>query len=114
MVVGFPEGGGIRKVSGETGSVLKFDLTAPLGGQLELARRILELEQKRKIGKLVKPGKRHPSKWLMYLRVLDAVESGASLPEIVQSGILKGRQETVQAARDVLKQAKALCFKWPV
>lgn len=113
MVV-FPEGANITEVSGETGSVFGFDLTAPLGEQLAIARQLLEWTQKSKIGKLVKPGKKHPTKWLMYLRVLDAKESGATLSEIAKSGVLNGRQETVQTARDVLKQAKALCSKWPV
>lgn len=112
-MVGFPEGGGIIEVSGETGSVLRFDLTAPLGEQLQRARRLLEWNQKSKIGKLVKC-KKHPTKWLMYLRVLDAKESGATLSEIAKSGVLNGRQETVQTARDVLRQAKALCSRWPV
>jgi len=106
-------GKGATEVRGETGSVLKFDLTAPLGDQLEGAKQILERAQTRKLGHLVKPGKKHPAKWLTYLRVLDARESGATLSEIAQSGILNGRKADAQAARDVFEQAQALCFKWP-
>jgi hypothetical protein len=111
MVV-FPEDG-VTEVFGETGSVIQFDLDAPLDDQLERARQLLEGKQRDKLGHLVKPGKKHPSKWLRYLRVLDAKESGATFSEIEQSGILKGLREEPQAARDVFRQARALCFKWP-
>jgi hypothetical protein len=90
-----------------------FDLNTPIAEQLDRARGLLERRQRKLLGKLVPTGKKHPTKWLSYLRVLDAKGSGASLADIARSGILKGRREDPQAARDVLKQAEGLCFKWP-
>jgi type VI secretion system activator RovC-like protein len=107
MVV-FPEDG-VTEVSGETGSVIKFDLTASIDDQLERARQLLERAQKRKLGHLVQPSRKHPAKWLTYLRVLDARESGASLSEMAK--VL--RWQNPQAAHAVLQQARALQFKWP-
>jgi len=97
----------------ETDVVIKFDVTAPLNDQWKRVRPLLVAEQERRVGHIVSRGKKHPTKWLTYLRVLDARESGASYAEIVQSGILNGRSDA-QAARDVFEQARALCFKWPV
>lgn len=111
VMVMFPEDGVDVE---ETDAVIKFDVTAPLDYQLEGARQLLEGKQKSKLGHLVRPSKKHPGKWLRYLRVLDARESGATFSVIEQSGILKGLREEPQAARDVFQQARALCFKWPV
>jgi hypothetical protein len=113
VVVGLPEFG--TDDLKETDALMKFDLTAPLGDQLEAAQRYLEMKQKRVVGQIVNPSKKHPGKWLAYLRVLDARESGASYAEIAGSGALKGLRDhaDAQAARDVWQQARALCFKWP-
>jgi hypothetical protein len=111
-MVMFPEDS-IRSHFETTDSVVIFDLTAPIGDQLEGARQLLEWQQQDKLGHAVRPGKKHPAKWLSYLRALDAKESGASLSQIAKSGLLIGRREDPQSARDVLKQATALCFKWP-
>jgi hypothetical protein len=91
-----------------------IDLTAPIGKQLAGIRQLLEWQQRKKIGHLVRSGKKHAAKWLTYLRVLDARESGASLSQIAKT-VLKpeARADHAQLARDVLKQAEALCFKWP-
>jgi hypothetical protein len=97
----------------DTDVVIKFDITAPIGDQLERARQFLEAEQDLRVGHLVESGKKHPAKWLTYLRTLDAKENGASYAEIAQSGVLNGRREDAQAARTVLQQAQALQFKWP-
>jgi hypothetical protein len=96
-----------------TQAVITIDLTAPLGDQLKAARRLLEGQQKATIGRLVRPGRKHQTKWLRYLRVLDARESGATYSEIARSGVLNGLGEDQQCARDVLQAAEALCFKWP-
>jgi hypothetical protein len=97
-------------------TVIKFDHTAPLGDQLKAARHLLKARQKDRIREIVNPSKKYPDEWLAYLRVLDAREGGASLSEIAGSGVLEGLREDadIQAARDVLRQAQALCFKWPV
>lgn len=102
-----------RRFLKTTQAVLILDLTAPLRDQWKAARQLLEWKQKSTVGQLVRPGKKHPTKWLCYLRVLDAKESGASLSKIAKSGVLNGRQDDPQCARDVLEAAKALCFKWP-
>jgi len=108
----FPEDGIEAGFFGATDAVIVFDLNSPLSDQLEAARGLLERAQSKRIGRLLQ-SKRYPSKWLTYLRVLDARESGASLGKIAGSGVLAGRRQELQAARDVLKQAEALCFKWP-
>ena len=108
----FPEDG-INGSFRETDAVIVFDLTAPLRDQLKGAQELLEWKQKQKMGELLGSGKKHPLKWLTYLRVLDAKESGASLAKIAKSGALIGTRADPHAARDVLEQAKALCFKWP-
>jgi hypothetical protein len=110
----YPENGVKEGRFRRTEAVVVFDLTAPIGAQVKAAQQLLERQQEKKIGHLVQPGKRHPAKWLSYLRVLDAKESGASLSQIAKSGVLgPARRTSPQSARDALKQAKALCFKWP-
>jgi hypothetical protein len=109
----FPEDGiGDLK---ETTAVVKFDLAAPLGNQWKAIRPFLEARQKKAVGQIVNSGKKHPAKWLAYLRVLDARESGASYSEIAGSGVLEGLRKDADEkdAQEVLQQAQALCFKWP-
>jgi hypothetical protein len=101
------------RFSETTDAVMVFDLTAPIGAQVKGARELLEWRQKDKLGHVVEPGKKHSTKWFSYLRVLDAKESGASLSQIAKSGVLVGRREDPQSARDVWNAANALRFKWP-
>ena len=100
-----------------TEAVVIFDLTAPIGDQVKGARELLKLQQEDKLGHIVHPGKKHPTKWLTYLRTLDAKESGASLTQIATDVLswTKGhaRTDPAQWARDTVNQAEALCFKWP-
>jgi hypothetical protein len=104
----------INKHFAATDVVVIFDLAAPIGEQLAGIRKTLEWEQEEKIGRLVRSGKKHPTKWLSYLRVLDAKASGASLSQIAKTVLNPGRRaDHAQLARDKLKQAEALCFKWP-
>jgi hypothetical protein len=65
-----------------TDAIVIFDLTAPIGDQVEGAREMLKYQQELKLGHFVHPGKKHPTKWLAYLRTLDAKDSGASLTQI--------------------------------
>jgi hypothetical protein len=101
-----------------TDAIVIFDLKAPLGNQLKRAKPSLEFQQKKKVGHVVTRGKRHPAKWLTYLRVLDARERNASYVEIAK-GVLgwtkqHPRTDPQQMARDVVEQAEALRDKWPI
>jgi hypothetical protein len=100
-----------------TDAVVIFDLTAPIGDQVEGAREMLKDQQKLTLGHIVHAGKKHPTKWLTYLRTLDAKENRASLMQIA-TGVLgwtkeHTRTDPAQWARDTVKQAEALCFNWP-
>lgn len=87
-----------------------FTLDRPLPPQLDHALNILRRAQQASQGKLLEQ-RSHPKKWLRYLRVLDARESGASWSETAQ--VLPGSvSRTAQAARDNWNQARALCFNF--
>jgi hypothetical protein len=108
---------GINECFKTTEAVVIFDLTAPIGDQVEGAREMLKCQQQLKLGYIVHPGKKHPTKWLTYLRTLDARENRASLTQIA-TGVLgwtkeHTRTDPAQWARDTVKQAEALCFNWP-
>jgi hypothetical protein len=85
-----------------------FNLEKPLGPQLEAAKENLERAQIAVIGEKKQRKRRHKGKYLDYLRVLDARASGCSWAEI--SKILIHSAADAQNARDVHKQAEALCF----
>jgi hypothetical protein len=82
-----------------------FDLSKPLGTQVDLAKQWLELMQKQYQGE-VKPRRKQGAKWLGYLRALDARSAGASLADI--ASIFPDTAQTPQTGRDKLKQAIAL------
>jgi len=86
-----------------------FDLNKPLADQIISAKRMTEIIQIEKLGEKLQK-RRHPEKWLTYLRVLDANECGATLAEIAE--ILPTGSATPQAARDMLRNARALCFNF--
>ncbi|WP_170791664.1 hypothetical protein [Ruegeria lacuscaerulensis] len=88
---------------------LTFDLTQPIPGQIDLAKRYLQEEQLAQIGQKVQ-WRSHKTKWLTYLRVLDAREDGASWSEIAALLIATAGNE--QTARDTHNQATALCFNF--
>ena len=90
---------------------LQFDLSKPIAGQLNAAKRYLEKTQKRIMGQKIITRSR-PDKYLEYLRVLDAKESGASLSEIAKIILSDRSSADPQKARDVLKQAKSLMGVW--
>jgi hypothetical protein len=84
---------------------------------VEGAREMLKSQQQLKLGHIVHRGKKHPTKWLTYLRTLDAKENRVSLTKIA-TGVLgwtkeHTRTDPAQWARDTVKQAEALCFNWP-
>jgi len=86
-----------------------FDLSKPIAPQIEFAKEYLLDLQREEQGKAVQ-FRRTPSKWLTYLRVLDAREAGASWSQV--SGLLDHTAQTPQTARDMHKQATALCFNF--
>lgn len=88
---------------------IDFDLSRPLRPQIESAQRKLKFLQQEHAGRAVQK-KRHKAKWPTYLRVLDARADGASLAQIAE--ILTATDGTPHAARDALKQARALCFNF--
>jgi hypothetical protein len=108
---------GINECFKPTEAVVIFDLTAPIGDQVEGVREMLKCQQQLKLGYIVHPAKKHRTKWLTYLRTLDAKENRASLTQIA-TGVLgwtkeHSRTDPAQWARDTVKQAEALCFNWP-
>jgi hypothetical protein len=88
---------------------IDFDMTKPLEPQLALAGRKLKELQVLDYGKTIQK-RRHPAKWLAYLRVLDGRASGASWSDLTQ--IFPMRNGTEQAARDAWQQADALRFNF--
>lgn len=86
-----------------------FDLDCDLDIQLEMARNQLRaLKAGRDNGKATKD---HKSRWLTYLRVLDAKETGASLLEIAAKLPDSYGRRDAQTAHNVLQQAIALQFR---
>jgi len=88
---------------------LTFDLNRPLEPQLAHARDILRRSQSDLHGKPLQK-RRHPGKWMGYLRTLDAREDGASWAEI--AALHPKTAQTEQTARDVWGQARGLCFNF--
>ena len=88
---------------------VSFDLNEPLQPQIEYAVNVLKRNQKALHGRLVQK-RRHKSKWLGYLRTLDAREAGASWAEIAI--IHPATAHTGQTARDIWDAASALRFNF--
>ena len=86
-----------------------FDLDKPLGPQLERLKDELTGWQIHRRGKALQK-RRHPSKWLAYLRTLDAREDGASWAEI--AALHPNTVQTEQTARDIWEAANALRFNF--
>jgi hypothetical protein len=99
-----------RAVHLDEGEVaVTFDLNRPLEPQLRHARDLLQLRQSALHGKPLQK-RRHPAKWLGYLRTLDAREAGATWGEI--AALHPRTAKTEQTARDIWEQARALCFNF--
>lgn len=86
-----------------------FDLDRPIEAQLDMAREVLRWHQEERHGKPLQR-RRHPGKWLTYLRVLDAREAGASWAAI--ASILPSTAQKPQSARDTWELAAALRFNF--
>ncbi|MGO4916551.1 hypothetical protein [Pseudogemmobacter sp. W21_MBD1_M6] len=88
---------------------IKFDLDQPLEPQMKKVREVLRSQQKKIHGKLIQT-RRHTTKWLQYLRSLDAREAGATWSEIAALHVETMQSE--QTGRDKWAQARALCFNF--
>jgi hypothetical protein len=86
-----------------------FDLDKPLGPQLERLKKELTQRQISRHGVALQR-RRHPVKWLGYLRTLDAREDGASWAEI--AALHPNTAQTEQTARDIWDAANALRFNF--
>lgn len=82
-----------------------FDLSKPLGPQMDGAMQWLQWAQSNVQGE-VKPRRKRSSNWLGYLRALDAKSAGASWADI--ASIFPRTAGTPQTGRDKWKQADAL------
>jgi hypothetical protein len=88
---------------------IDFDLSKPIEPQLEAAKLTLRDAQVRHMGKPVQR-RRHPAKWLGYLRILDGRAAGASWAQLADA--LPYTRGSEQAARDTWQQADALRFNF--
>lgn len=88
---------------------VRINLDRPIAEQMKIVERAAKREQKERHGRLVQK-RRHPMKWLGYLRTLDAREAGASWSEI--AALHPNSAQTEQTARDIWHQARALCFNF--
>lgn len=104
------DGDPCRPVVEEHEVAAMFDLTKPLGEQLAAAKDFLERAQIKMQGQRVQK-RRHKSKWLIYLRVLDGRECGATWSEIAHI-LPNSTARTEQNARDTWEQASALRFNF--
>jgi hypothetical protein len=87
-----------------------FDIDQPLREQIRGVEHLLQDQQSEKHGKRLQPQRRHPAKWLGYLRTLDARENGVSWTEV--ASFHQYTTKSAQTARDIWKQARALCFNF--
>lgn len=86
-----------------------FNLTKPLHAQLSVVKKNLLETQAREYGKPLQK-RRHPEKWLSYLRTLDARADGASWAKI--AALHPNTAQTEQTARDIWEAANALRFNF--
>ncbi|MDW3117175.1 MAG: hypothetical protein R8G60_04870 [Roseovarius pacificus] len=98
-----------KEIAPEGYERVDFDLSKPIAPQLEFAKEYLLDIQRELHGKALQV-RRTPAKWFTYLRVLDAREAGASWSDI--ASLLPNTVQSSQTARDVHKQATALCFNF--
>lgn len=98
---------------------VRFNIDKPLEPQLAAARETLKELQRARNGKLVQT-RRHPEKWLSYLRVLDARDADATWSEVAkifyEQGLLARQKDPSggfqapepKAAHQLWQQADAL------
>lgn len=93
----------------DNSAIFVFDLDKPLEAQIKTATRAMRRSQKHLHGKLLQK-RRHPKKWLGYLRTLDAREDGATWAEIAT--LHRNTAQTEQTARDIWEAAHELRFNF--
>jgi hypothetical protein len=107
-------GNGINVDAPEGTAAVVFDLSRPLSTQLEFVRELFSWWETNG-GVRLAQRRKHPRKWLRYLRVLDGREFGASWSEIATIVLSADHvAATPQAARQEHQQAQVLMFNWPV
>jgi hypothetical protein len=87
-----------------------FDLDSPIEAQWIRVKETLTYQQEKRHSKKLQRRNTN-SKWLEYLRVLDARECGASWSQIAT--IFRYKQTNPLTARDTWQQANDLCFNFP-
>ncbi|TDT73327.1 uncharacterized protein DUF2285 [Litoreibacter halocynthiae] len=92
----------LQKLIPIAGIAISFDPNSPIEPQIEGLQEYLESLRHHSVTPLERL---HKSKRLLYLRVLDASEQGASYQDIANR-LLRHTQKTLGAARDVSAQAK--------
>jgi Family of unknown function (DUF6499) len=90
---------------------IRVDLKRPLEPQFHALKQIAKNAQRSWNGGKINVRRAHKRNWPLYLRVLDARDAGASYATIARE-LLKNRNSTEQAARDIVKQAEALRDYW--
>jgi hypothetical protein len=99
----------------EGSMAITFDLALPIKPQLKGLQPFLEDQQKLIHGKVISR-RRHPGKWLTYLRVLDGRAAGASWSELtaaLSDHMRSDFRHEPQAAAQVYRAAETLMFNWP-
>lgn len=96
--------------SGPERAIISFDLAQPLGAQIDRAKSFLNKVQRLHMGRRIPTRRRHPLKWLGYLRTLDAREAGATWAEI--SALHPNTAQREQTARDIWEAANDLRFNF--
>jgi len=107
--------GNVEKVPAPNLAALTFDLSRNIKAQMKEAQiELLDWQQDyfRTHGGEAPKSKRHPTKWLMYLRLLDAEAEGASLNDMVPILSETLSRRDARAVGNVLKQAKDLSFRF--
>lgn len=89
-----------------------FDINEPIDPQLEKVKKNLTILQQEIKGKKIQRRARL-SNWPLYLRVLDAKDSGATYNEIALQ-IWPGQEKTPQSARDIFEAACNLRDNFPL
>lgn len=68
--------------------LIAFDTNKPFEGQLEKAKQYFQAVQLEKSGSIKKPPRHHKSKWIDYLRAIDARDQGATYADLYTDIVL--------------------------
>ena len=123
--------GGFAHAPAEHRFAISFDLRRPLNAQLAAAREMLQqaqfdyfaygegardglgpVEAEKRAFRMPAASKVHRTKWLLYLRAIDAREADAILSEIAEILPPHHGRRDAKAAHNVVEQARALQFRF--